>query len=64
MAFFYGVNKEVLPLKVCDESLLKPYETEFVIILIMQNVSNLTIGYFFRAIPEKSKVIKASLLAG
>lgn len=53
MAFFYGVNKEVLPLKVCDLSQLKPYGTESVIILIIQNVSNLTIGYILRAIPEK-----------
>ena len=42
MAFFYGVNKEVLPLKVCDMSLLKPYRTESISILILQNASNLT----------------------
>ena len=66
MAFFYGVNKEVLPLKVCDTSLLKPYGTKYVSILLLQNVSNLTSSSY---IPEKNKtnkrkLIKASLLAG
>ena len=41
MAFFYGVNKEVLPLKVCDISLLKLHGTESVSVLIVKNVCNL-----------------------
>ena len=42
MAFFYGVNKEVLPLKVCEISVLNPYGTESVSILILQNATDLT----------------------
>ena len=48
MAFFYGVNKEVLPLKVCDISLLKPYGTECVSILTVQNVGNVNFSRYPR----------------